>query len=115
MRSFNIFLTVVTLCGLGFTASSQAQVSDKVDQYKKDYPGCVEVVKNQLALFDEATRVGVMPYLMQACMSGRQIGEKRTKKMYDIPSDKKPSKTKNFKIEVKPPSVMEQDPFEVQY
>lgn len=115
MSCFKILLSAVTVCSISLSATLQAKAEEKVDQYKKDYPGCVEVVKGQLALFDEATRVGVMPYLMQACMSGRQIGEKRTKEMYDIPADKKPRKTKNFKIEVKPPSLMKQDPFEVQY
>ncbi|WP_028880233.1 hypothetical protein [Terasakiella pusilla] len=115
MSCVKTILSAVIVCSTGLSVPLQAQADEKVEAYKNDYPGCVEVVKNQLALFDEATRVGVMPYLMQACMSGRQIGEKRTKEMYNIPTDKKPQKTKNFKIEVKPPSLMKQDPFEVQY
>ena len=104
----------LAVVGLGFV-SGAVLAGDDLDQYKEDYPGCVAIVKNQLLLFAPENQVAMMPHLMEACMSGRQIGEKRTKQMYDIPKEKKPKKQSNFKIKVVPPSSLQQDPFDVQY
>lgn len=109
------FKTIALTAAVGFSLTGLAKAEGDLDSYQADYPGCVAIVKNQLALFAPEQQVAVMPALMTACMSGRQIGEKRTKKMYDIPKEKKPKKESNFKVKVVPPSGLKQDPFEVQY
>ncbi|NVK19745.1 MAG: hypothetical protein HWE30_13680 [Methylocystaceae bacterium] len=115
MKIRQILKTITGSMGVGLFLMGCAEAETDLDKYKDDYPGCVTIVKNQLALFGPEQQIAVMPALMNACMSGRQIGEKRTKQMYDIPKETKPKKQSNFKVNVTPPSGLKQDSFEVQY
>ena len=89
--------TMLLACSVILFAG-EGQASEELDKYAAEYPACVEVVKNQLVLFPVDQQVAIMPHLMKACMSGRRIGEKRTKKMYGIPDAEKPKKKSNLKI-----------------
>mgnify|MGYP000132428960 FL=1 len=85
------------------------------DDRDDEYPGCATIIKKQLQLIPEAQRTSIMPFLFDACIAGRSIGEKRMQKMYEIPTTAQPKKKTGFTIEIVPPRSLKKDPFEVQY
>ncbi|MDV7339600.1 hypothetical protein RYZ26_08355 [Terasakiella sp. A23] len=57
-------------------------VKNFLSEKQKEFPECVRVVRNQLFIIPEENRIAMLPYLFEACKSGRAIGEKRTKKLF---------------------------------
>ena len=109
-------LAIFMLGVVGAQATNAASESyDYLTDKNDEYPGCVTVVKKQLVLIPEAQRASMMPFLFDACMAGRSIGEQRMQKMYEIPMNAQPKKKSGFTIEIVPPGSMKKDPFEVQY
>ncbi len=77
---------------------------EKLFQEKgRDYPGCVFIVRDEIQHLDPATNIEeVAPLLLDTCIKGRTIGEKRMQKMYDIDPVKDKPKKKNFSIRLAP-------------
>jgi len=108
MASFAIFaLVIVGVQPLNAEPKSYDYLIDRDD----DYPGCVTIVKQQLMLIPEAQRDSILPFLLDACMAGRSIGEKRMLNMYEIPKNAQPKKKTGFTIELVPPRPFGSDPF----
>jgi hypothetical protein len=102
-----------SLCAMVFVFLPRVGVGEDVESFLKekeyDYPGCVAIVRNQLFLIPDEQRVAVIPYLFNSCVSGRSLGEKRTKEMYDIPPTAKPKKKSGFKKQVQPSGSLNKD------
>lgn len=114
------FLQGVVLGWLAFgfaadRAHAMEDTEETLKRYQERYPGCTAVVRNQLFILPEDMHIALLPKLLETCLAGREIGEKRTKKMYDIPSDKKPEVKRGFKIKINPPGSISPKPDEIQY
>jgi len=76
---------------------------EKLFQEKsRDYPGCVFIVRDEAEYVDSNDRAEVVPRLLDICIKGRSIGEKRIKKMYEIDPKKDKPKNKSFGIRLVP-------------
>jgi hypothetical protein len=76
-----------SLLGISFavfwpSASFANKVNDYLAEKQKEFPECVRVVRNQLVVLPEESQIAMLPYLFDACKSGRAIGEKRTRKLF---------------------------------
>ncbi len=68
----------------------------------RDYPGCVFIVRDEVEYIDIDDRAEAVPRMLDLCIKGRSIGEKRVIKMYEIdPKTDKPKK-KSFSIRLVP-------------
>lgn len=78
-----VLLSALVVFITGFSSTTFAdKVNDFLSEKQKEFPECVRVVRSQLFIIPEQNRIAMMPYLFEACKSGRAIGEKRTKKLF---------------------------------
>ncbi|MFT4562753.1 MAG: hypothetical protein ACI9BW_002500 [Gammaproteobacteria bacterium] len=89
--------------------SDQDLQHDEIDLIEKlfkeknrDYPGCVFIVRDEVEYIDINDRAEAVPRLLDICIKGRSIGEKRVRKMYEIDPKKDKPKNKLFRIRVVP-------------
>jgi len=85
-----------------------------LQEQEEAYPGCVKVVEDQLTSIEAAQHDAIGRLLLETCMTGREIGEKRTRKMYEIPKEVKPRKMGGFSIKVEPPGDRD-DEWDIRY
>lgn len=76
------FLLALVLIGAVSPAWASGQVDKYLKENQKDYPECVRVVRNQLFILPPETHIAMLPHLLEACKSGRAIGEKRNRKFF---------------------------------
>ena len=75
----------------------------------KDYPGCVFIVRDETQYIDKNDVNEVAPLLLESCIKGRNIGEKRMQKMYEIDPKKVKPKNKTFSIRIVPLHEIDND------
>ncbi len=83
-------------------ADEYNSVEDLLKEKGRDYPGCVFIVRDEMQYIDEDRISDTVPLLLKACIKGRQIGEKRIEKMYEIDTAKRSPKKKSFHIGLMP-------------
>jgi len=83
-------------------AGPDADLETLLQEHARASPGCVFIVREEMQYLDPARVNELAPLLLETCISGRDIGEKRMQKKYGIDPNRDRPKKKSFSIPLVP-------------